>query len=148
MDVLTLLKRDHADVKDLFKRIEHAKGSRARETWEEISTKLTLHEELEETHFYPKLKEEEAARDLVLESYQEHHVLDLLIEEISPLTPDDEAWEPKLKVLQENVEHHIKEEEEELFPKVRKIWSTDRRAEIGETMLRMKQQRTSGRRAA
>jgi hemerythrin superfamily protein len=148
MDVLTLLKQDHADVKDLFKRIEHAKDSKAREIWEEISTKLTLHEELEETHFYPKLKEEEAARDLVLESYQEHHVLDLLIEEITRLTPDDEAWEPKLKVLQENVEHHIEEEEKELFPKVRKIWSTERRTEVGETMLRMKQQRTPARRAA
>ena len=148
MDVLTLLKEDHADVKDLFKRIEHAKGSRAREIWDEISTKLTLHEELEETHFYPKLKEEEGARDIVLESYQEHHVLDLLIDEINTLAPDDEAWEPKVKVLQENVEHHIEEEEGELFPKVRKIWNTNRRTEIGETMLRMKQQRTRAGRAA
>jgi hemerythrin superfamily protein len=103
-----------------------------------------LHEELEETHFYPKLKEEEAAKDIILESYQEHHVLDLLIEEINALGPDDETWEPKIKVLQENVEHHIKEEQEELFPKVRKIWSTEQRAEIGRAMLQMKEQRSRG----
>src|SRR5438270_6622019 len=103
MDVLSLLKADHDDVKDLFTRIEKAKGSRAREIWDQISSMLTLHEELEETHFYPKLKEEEAAKDIVLESYEEHHVLDLLIKEINALQPDDETWEPKIKVLQENV---------------------------------------------
>src|SRR5437879_3999017 len=105
MDVLSLLEADHDEVKDLFKRIEKAKGTRARQVWDEISSKLTLHEKLEETHFYPKLKEEKAAKDIVLESYEEHHVLDVLINEINALEPDDEAWEPKIKVLQENVEH-------------------------------------------
>jgi hemerythrin superfamily protein len=148
MDVLTLLEEDHDEVKKLFERIEEAEGSRAREIWNQISTSLTLHEELEETHFYPKLKEEEVARDIVLESYQEHHVLDVLIEEINALEPTDEAWEPKIKVLQENVEHHIEEEQDALFPKVRKIWNADRRTEIGQAMLDMKDQRTRSRRAA
>jgi hemerythrin superfamily protein len=141
MDVLSLLEADHDEVKDLFKRIEKARGTRAREVWDEISSKLTLHEKLEETHFYPKLKEEKAAKDIVLESYEEHHVLDVLINEINALEPDDEAWEPKIKVLQENVEHHIEEEQEELFPKVRKIWSTEQRAEVGRAMMQMKEQR-------
>jgi len=95
---------------------------------------LTLHEELEETFFYPPLKKEAAAKDMVLEAYEEHHVMDLLIEEISNLKPSDEAWPPKIKVLQENTRHHVEEEEGELFPKVRKIWDADRREQIGRQM--------------
>jgi hemerythrin superfamily protein len=70
----------------------------------------------------------------VLESYQEHHVMDLLIQEIGQLKPDDEAFEPKVKVLQENTEHHIEEEEKELFPMVRKIWDVDKREQVGRAM--------------
>ena len=148
MDALTLLKHDHDEVKQLFKRIEEAEGTRARELWQEISFKLSLHEDMEETLFYPPLKKEEAAKDLILESYQEHHVLDVLIKEINALKPPDETWQPKIKVLQENTEHHIEEEEGELFPKVRKIWNTDKRAEVGRQMQQMKDERQKQRRAA
>jgi hemerythrin superfamily protein len=148
MDVLTLLKNDHDDVKQLFKQIEQAEGSDARQLWEEISSKLSLHEELEETLLYPTLKKEEAAKDLILESYQEHHVLDVLMGEINALKPSDEAWQPKIKVLQENAEHHIEEEEGELFPKVRKIWNTNKRQEVGRQMQQMKGERQKQRRAA
>jgi len=106
---------------------------------------------MEETFFYPQLKKEEAARDLILEGYQEHHVMDVLIEEISALKPSDEAWQPKLKVLRENTEHHIEEEEGELFPKVRKIWNTAKREQVGRQMEEMKERQkkaTRERRAA
>src|SRR3954452_17377380 len=102
---------------------------------------LTLHEEIEETFFYPRLKEKSTSEDLVLESYQEHHVMDLLMGEISKLKPSDEEWEPKITVLQENTEHHIEEEEGELFPKVRKIWDTTKRTEVGRQMQDLKGQR-------
>ncbi|HET6317200.1 MAG TPA: hemerythrin domain-containing protein, partial [Chloroflexota bacterium] len=71
-----------------------------------------------------------------------------LIEEINALKPDDEAFEPKVKVLQENTEHHIEEEEGELFPKVRKIWDTAKRQDVGRAMDDMKQKRMKERRAA
>jgi hemerythrin superfamily protein len=148
MDALTLLKHDHDEVKKLFKQIEDAEGSEARKLWEQISSQLSLHEELEETLFYPALKEEEQAKDLILESYQEHHVLDVLIGEINALRPTDETWEPKIKVLQENTEHHIQEEEGELFPKVRKIWKTDKREQVGKQMQQMKDERLKKRRVA
>ncbi|MBV9170136.1 MAG: hemerythrin domain-containing protein [Chloroflexi bacterium] len=148
MDVLTLLKNDHDEVKRLFKQIEDAEGAKARELWQQISSRLSLHEELEETLFYPPLRQEEAAKDLILESYQEHHVMDVLMKEISGLKPSDEAWQPKIKVLQENTEHHIEEEEGELFPKVRKIWKTDKREEVGRQMQKMKEQRQKQRSAA
>jgi hemerythrin superfamily protein len=148
MDVLTFLKNDHDDVKAVFKKLEKAKGKHAQELWTQLHAMLSLHEELEETYFYPRLKEEKAAKDLILESYQEHHVMDLLLGEINELSPDAEEWQPKITVLQENTEHHIEEEEGELFPKVRKIWDTDTRQEVGKQMEQVKAQHHKERRAA
>jgi hemerythrin superfamily protein len=77
--------------------------------------------------------------------------MDLLIEEISALEPSAEEWAPKIKVLQENTEHHIEEEEGELFPKVRKIWDTAKREQVGRQMEEMKERQkkaTRERRAA
>lgn len=148
MDVLKLLKDDHDEVKKLFKQVEDAEGAQARRLFEQIRAKLALHEELEETLFYPALKREEAARDLVLEGYQEHHVIDLLLGEIEALEPRNEAWHPKVKVLQENTEHHIEEEEGELFPKVRKIWDTHKRDDVGRQMQEMQAKRLAEQSAA
>ena len=72
----------------------------------------------------------------------------MLIDEIGKLKPSDEAWQPKITVLQENTEHHIEEEEGELFPKVRKIWNSDTRNEVGREVQQMKEERKKQRRAA
>jgi hemerythrin superfamily protein len=148
MDCLTLLKEQHDEAKKLFKQLDKAEGAKAAELWTELKTKLTMHEELEETLFYPELKEAKTTEEITLEAYQEHHVMDLLIEEISKLKPSDEEFHPKVTVLQENTEHHIEEEEGELFPKVRKIWNADKRQEVGRKMAQMKERLTSQRRAA
>src|SRR5690242_9801135 len=132
MDVLKFLSDEHDEVKGVFKKLEKASGKEAQRLWDQLREMLTLHEEMEETFFYPRLKEKSATEDLILESYEEHHVMDVLIGEISQLSPSDEQWEPKIKVLQVNTEHHIEEEEGELFPKVRKIWDTATRNEVGE----------------
>ena len=141
MDVLTFLKDDHDEAKGVFKKLEKADGATAAKVFEQLKTMLTLHEDMEETLFYPELKKEKSAEDLILEGYQEHHVMDVLLEEISSLKPSDEAWQPKIKVLQENTEHHIEEEEGQLFPKVRKIWDNERRQQVGRQMQDMKAQR-------
>jgi len=148
MDVLTFLKDEHDEAKQVFKKLEEAEGAGAGRLWDQLKNMLTLHEELEETFFYPQLKEEKNTEDLILESYQEHHVMDVLIEEISELKPSDETWQPKIKVLQENTEHHIEEEEGSLFPKVRKIWDTRKREEVGRQMQQRKTERHKDRRAA
>ena len=151
MDVLRLLEDEHDEAKAVFKRLEKAHGSEASRLWDQLKSMLTLHEEMEETLFYPQLKAEKPTEDLILEAYQEHHVMDLLIEEICALKPSDEEWQPKMKVLQENTEHHIEEEEGELFPKVRKIWDTAKRAQVGRQMEEMKERQkkaTKERRAA
>jgi hemerythrin superfamily protein len=148
VDVLTFLKDEHAEAKAVFAKLEKAEGAAARKLFDQLKSMLSLHEEMEETFFYPQLKKEEAATDLILEAYQEHHVMDVLIDEISALKPTDETWAPKIKVLQENTEHHIEEEEGELFPKVRKIWDTGRRQEVGRQMQDMKSQRHKEQKAA
>ena len=148
MDCLTLLKEQHDEAKQLFKQLEKAEGAKASQLWSELKTKLTRHEELEEKYFYPELRKSKTTEELTLEAYQEHHVMDLLIEEISALKPTDEAFQPKVTVLQENTEHHIEEEEHELFPKVRKIWDVKKRTEVGAKMQQMKEQFTRHERAA
>jgi len=148
MDVLTFLTDEHDEAKAVFKKLEQADGAAATRLWNQLKDMLSAHEELEETFFYPPLKKAAAAKDLILEAYQEHHVMDLLIDEISTLKPSDEAWAPKLKVLQENTEHHIEEEEGELFPKVRKIWDSSHREQIGRQMQEAKVKRQQARHAA
>jgi hemerythrin-like domain-containing protein len=143
MDVLTFLSDDHDEAKAVFKKLEKAEGAAASKLWKQLSSMLRLHEELEETLFYPRLKKEEATSDIILEGYQEHHVMDVLIDEIGLLKPSDEEWAPKIKVLQENTEHHIEEEEGELFPRVRKLWSADRRNKIGREMQSVKDKRAT-----
>jgi hemerythrin superfamily protein len=148
MDVLKFLEDEHDEVKQVFKKLEQAEGASATRLWNQLKSMLTLHEELEETYFYPQLKEEKNTEDLVLEGYEEHHVMDVLIEEISQLEPSAENWQPKIKVLQENTEHHIEEEEGSLFPKVRKIWDTRKREEVGRQMQQRKTERQKQARAA
>jgi hypothetical protein len=148
MDCLELLKEQHDEAKDLFKKLEKAEGAKADTLWQELKTKLTMHEELEETHFYPELKRDERAHEIILEAYEEHHVMDVLIEELSRLQTSDEVFHAKLTVLQENTEHHIEEEETELFPKVRRIWNKEKREEVGDKMERDKERRTGSKRAA
>ena len=146
MDVITFLKDEHDEAKAVFKKLEKAEGAAAQKLWDQLSSMLSLHEELEETLLYPQLKKAET--DLILEAYQEHHVMDVLIGELNELRPTDETWEPKIKVLQENTEHHIEEEEGELFPKVRKIWDKARREEVGRKMEALKERLTRKQRAA
>jgi len=115
-----MLKADHRKVKELFRKYEAA-GNRAyqkkKAIAEEIFTEISLHSRLEEELFYPAVKEEtdEDGKDLVAESLEEHHLVATLIEELKALDPQDERFDAKLTVLMENVEHHIEEEEGELF---------------------------------
>ena len=89
MDVLTFLKNEHDEVKQVFGKLEKAHGKQANQLWEQLRGMLTLHETMEETYFYPRLKEDERVKDLVLQSYEQHHVLNMLIGEISGLEPSD-----------------------------------------------------------
>ncbi len=105
-----------------------------------MTTELRAHEKIEEDILYPALKEHPNAKDIVLEGYQEHHVADLLIQELHETDVTDERWGAKFKVLKESIEHHIEEEEGDMFKKARDIFSAAELKELGERMEALKEQ--------
>jgi len=123
MDALKLLKQDHANVKAMFKEYE-ALGDRAfagkKKLADRICLELTKHSTAEEELFYPALREaSRESEDLVDEASVEHASLKALISQISQMDSHDELYDAKVKVLGEYVNHHVKEEEGEMFPKAR-----------------------------
>lgn len=139
MDGIVLLREDHKAVKRLFREFEktHKSASDAakRELVDRILNELTTHAFIEETIFYPAARAEVPDTDEhVLESVEEHHVMAWLCSELQHLDPGDETFDAKVTVLIENVEHHIKEEQDDWFPKVRKALGRNRLAELGEQM--------------
>jgi hemerythrin superfamily protein len=134
MDAFELLKNDHKKVSQLFKEIESAATGAKTQLFNRLKTELDLHAHIEETFLYPALENTEEAREITLEAYEEHKVVkDLLAELAGAATPDDE-WDAKLTVLKENVEHHVEEEEGELFSKARKALSTEEIDRLGAQM--------------
>ena len=122
-DAIALLKADHRTVEELFKKFESANGfERKRKLAEEICLELSVHAQIEEEIFYPAC-EGKVDEDLLKESYVEHDGAKVLIAEISAGSPDDEFYDAKVKVLSEEIDHHVEEEEkrlEGLFSQARK----------------------------
>ena len=137
MDALTLLKRDHDNVKELLAELESTteRGVKTRtELFASIKGELTVHESIEEEIFYPALLDKAKTHDITLEGYEEHHVVDLLMGELEGLDVADESWGAKAKVMQENIEHHIDEEEGEMFTKTRQVFGGDELEALGDRM--------------
>ena len=142
MNALTMLEEDHAKVKKLLNELESTteRGVKTRsELFATIKGELTLHETIEEEIFYPALKSHPRAKDIVLEGYEEHHVVDVLMGELEGLDVTDENWGAKAKVMQENIEHHIEEEEGEMFTKARQVFDRAELEALGERMDARKQ---------
>ena len=140
MNPLTLLRKDHREVKDLLKQASDADTAQKQKLFEQIKSELQVHEAIEEEIFYPALKEHPKTKELALEAYEEHHVVDQVMSELDALSPDDEAWEAKFSVMEENLKHHINEEEREMFEQAEKVFSDDELEQLGEQMLRRKEQ--------
>jgi hemerythrin superfamily protein len=135
MDAISLLKDDHRAVELLFKRFEKT-GDGAlperRRIVDNIIRELSIHAEIEETVFYPAVREAvPQTDDEVLEALEEHHVAKWLLSELDGMAPDHERFEAKVTVLIESVRHHVKEEEDELFPQVRNAMSRKALADMG-----------------
>jgi hemerythrin-like domain-containing protein len=142
MDAFNLLKTDHRKVEELFSQLESASGGQAKmRVFQQIKTELELHTHIEETIFYPALEEPKQTHDLTLEAYEEHDVVKKLLQELSRAKNPNEEWEAKAKVLQENVEHHVEEEEGELFPKASSALSAEEIETLGEEMEAEKQRK-------
>ena len=142
MDAIALLKADHDKVKDLLAELESTteRGVKTRtELFATIKGELTVHEIIEEEIFYPELKAHPKAKDIVLEGFEEHHVVDLLMGELEALDVSDESWGAKALVMKENVEHHIEEEEGEMFKTARQVFDRDELVDLGDRMAARKE---------
>jgi hemerythrin superfamily protein len=151
MDALTLLEQDHQKVKKLMGEIEKTteRGVKTRqELFGKLVEELTIHEKIEEQIFYPQVKERAKTKqleELVTESYEEHHFVDVVKAEIEGTPFEAEEWAAKFKVMMENIEHHAFEEEEgKMFPKVRKVFSKSELEDMGTEMSELKEQLMSG----
>jgi len=128
-DAINLLKDDHRQVKHLFEQFEAAGDRRAKAILaKEAMLELKIHTTVEEEIFYPAVRKamkkklgKEETTDLMDEADEEHHVAKLLIAELETMKASDDHWEAKFTVLSENVLHHVKEEEGEMFPKARAL---------------------------
>jgi Hemerythrin HHE cation binding domain len=143
MDALNLLKKDHDKVKKMLQELEST-TERGVKTREELFTKvkheLTVHEAIEEEIFYPALQQHPKTKDIALEAYEEHHVVDTVMAEIEGVAYEDETWGAKFKVMKENLEHHIEEEEGEMFKQAKQVLDPDELSQLGESMKVRKEQ--------
>ena len=142
MDAITLLKTDHDKVKKLLTELESTteRGVKTRsELFSTIKAELTVHEIIEEEIFYPELKAHPKAQDIVLEAFEEHHVVDLLMGELESLDVSDETGGAKALVMKENVEHHIEEEAGEMFKQARRVFDEAELEELGARMTARRQ---------
>lgn len=120
-DAIALLKADHANVKDLFEQFESARTDKQKiKLAQTICQELTVHTTIEEEIFYPAAREALEEEDLLDEAAVEHQSAKDLIEQIENGQPGEDMWEAKVKVLSEYINHHVEEEEKEMFPQVKK----------------------------
>lgn len=136
-DALSLLEQDHRALKRLLAELDRTteRGVKTREElFARLRRDLEAHEAIEEEILYPALKEHPKAKELVLEAFEEHHVVDLVIGELEGVAFADETWGAKLTVAKENIEHHIEEEEDEMFGQARQVFDEDELEELGTRM--------------
>ena len=142
MDAISLLKEDHRRFKKMLEEgdetTERAVKTR-KELLERLVGELKLHERMEEEIFYPALRPFEKATEIVLEGYEEHHVADLIVDELRDTDVADERWGAKFSVLKENIEHHIEEEEGEMFKKARTLLDKDELVALGDRMAALRE---------
>lgn len=141
--IFSLLKSEHEDLKKLLEKTEKSDPEDRKELLEEICSELIPHARAEEKTLYAlfrlrALEEDTETLDLANEGYEEHLVADSLIENLKYLDTDDERWIPMFKVLKENLEHHIREEESEIFKGCKKLFSKEEQGLMLEAYLRSK----------
>jgi hemerythrin-like domain-containing protein len=141
MDAITLLKDDHDKVRKMLaegeETTERAEKTRT-EVFAKIKEEMLIHERIEEEIFYPALKEHPKAKEIVLEGFEEHHVVDEIMGELEATDVTDEQWAAKFKVMKENIEHHIEEEEGDMFRQARQVFSAEELEQLGTRMMELK----------
>ncbi len=137
MDAFKLLEDDHDRFKSMMQEIDDTtvRAVKTRpELLADLKQRLTIHETIEEEILYPALEEFAKTEDIALEGFEEHHVVDMILAELEATPVDDETWAAKFTVMKENLEHHIEEEETDMFPKGRSVLGEDGVEELGDRM--------------
>ena len=140
MKATDLLRKQHRMVEKLFKQAENTEDPRRRrQVMNEIVEALKLHTRIEEEVFYPAVREvgTSKAEEMIDEAFEEHHVVDLVLAELPQVDPEDERFEAKMTVLSELIEHHVEEEEKEMFSLAEKKLGAARIKELGQQMEQM-----------
>jgi hemerythrin superfamily protein len=141
MDPFTLLHNDHEKVSELFQRIQSSKSSTERQDlFHELKNELLVHAEVEEEYFYPVLERKQEDLELEEHAIDEHTQVKQKLEEIENTT-DDQKWMSLLKKLKEDIEHHVEEEEQEIFEEVRNILDENERQKLGDILEKEKKKR-------
>jgi hemerythrin superfamily protein len=151
MKATDILKKQHREVKALFKQVEKTEDARGRKRLlGEITQALELHTRLEEEIFYPAVRgiETRKADEMVAEALEEHHVVKLVLKDLPNVDPEDERFEAKMTVLSELVEHHAGEEEKEMFKTAERLGDAELKALGAQMEARMGQRPSRGRQAA
>jgi hemerythrin superfamily protein len=134
MNAINLLLSQHREVDSLFSKITSAQAKNKKsQLFEELADKLAIHAAIEEHHFYPAVRAA-PTKDVLLESVEEHLGIKRELADLLDMSADDERFDAGIKVLKEEVEHHVEEEEGDLFPKVRKFLDKDQLEAIGQAM--------------
>ena len=135
-DAIEMLKEQHREVEGLFSTYEEL-GEKAEKrkqaTFEKIADALAMHATIEEKHFYPAVKAKRT-EDILLEALEEHLGIKRVIADLLKIDSSDQTFDAKVKVLKEQVEHHVEEEESDLFPKAKKVLDKAELTAIGATM--------------
>ena len=143
---IALLKTDHATVKTMFEKegkLTTKDSENKASLFNQIKAALEVHAAIEEEIFYPAVKKarSEHVKDEIREAYEEHKQIKSLLAQVSSITPADETYDMKIKVLKEDVEHHVKEEEEgEMFPDAKRFLGESRLVELGAQLEARKQE--------
>ncbi len=142
MNIFSILKAEHDEVKALLEKAEdttmRAEQTR-KELFEKIYEALMLHAKAEQRSLYDRLDQDKEFHELLLEAEEEHHLVERSLNEIEGTHSDDERWKAKITVLKEILEHHVKEEEEEMFPRAKKLLSKEEQETLGELFMQEKE---------
>lgn len=139
----TLLKEDHRNVEKIFKGIDSTteKAEKTRQNlFEELTTALEYHTKVEERFLYPVLEEVGLTHDTTLEAEEEHNIVKTLLADLRAMSPTEDEWMAKITVMKESLEHHVEEEETDLFIKTDKVMTEEQKSALSEAISRMREE--------
>ena len=139
MDAIAFLKQEHQKAKAAFAQVLHGSTQDRGRLWKELKPELVLHEQIEETYVYEPLSRDAVSKDAKLGEWEQHHHQEVqkvegLLKEIDKLDPQESSWMSKVKEVHSSLEHHIMEEEQDIFPRIGKVWDPSRLEDSGAKM--------------